>query len=1074
MGIKIPTSSPSGSDKNQTEIIKPTPKDGFISIDDSIAQELKDVLDKLESISIDSLALKWAVRRIKESIDANLPEWKHIELKKLLHDLRNTLDSNSSSVTESLLSYVEKLELLYTREKAQQTVIKKETQEKTDKEKFSKMVEEIESIYLYSNIDIQWKSWEDLTSEALEGIDMSPEEEKIFKKYMLPYKKYFDMLQQNTLDLSGINNSLDYMASQLRDKKDNDDGSVTVTASGSWILSNGLTLFADLQKSIIGKSYLWDSDSFVVSDTEITFPNKEVGLQMILEMKNYLDGLQNIDWGEFFLNKIWEWALWTISALASLNIEVLNLILADITTISNTFEWSLSSFIIWWTLLWLNLYGWVKFVELLKEANDGISGDRIRSIISGLKRQVELYEEAWFKENEIAHLKNVIESIESSLPEWPNLETKDRIRIMKRTYKMLQRHRGNLPSDFINTIASGFWDYLDGSLLWWSLIPRSVQDSKFYQKWARENERDPSFWYRLAHWRIATAANFTIRGFTLPLSLWNKFINRSPQWPIFWWGLQTKSRSLLHNDDSIKVSNEKMTLIFSLIDDLDSSSSDKEKIKWEIMREYQGIIPTAKFDSLRDFKLTWENLSDEQKAYFEEITMWIEEKRNLIMSRIKSDVKSLWKNKNEIPSVISYMFEKDTATWSRNGIKLVKEISYSSLQLILNYFPVNKRDFYTKTLNPKNIDIQKIWSSFKSLPSDTRIGIQKAILYMPRLRRIDDISANILEKFILNRTWSHPDIKGKIKQLREAGKSHEKNKLAIEKMQGKYSNFIKYFPEINDEAEKQLLINVNSEAGMAIDEESFEKKMIKILQNDHNIPLDKEEIKEFSKNVTTESIDTAEKWGNAKLTQETLSVLEKMSLSFAEKNERKIKIQQFFSWNKSFWQPHLSIIIEHLLNGDNYESEVNVDSIYMIQRRINLWMNKDVISHLRELQKSPKQLLFTPLFMEADDKISRLFLEAELIGDPEKILWISKNWLLQDVQEKISTWAIQNSAWLPNTYKWITIRPLDEIVQDIKIKRSLDADFQRSLNKELQKWPENVYRFIQRSFREWKISRITT
>ena len=102
---------------------------------------------------------------------------------------------------------------------------------------------------------------------------------------------------------------------------------------------------------------------------------------------------------------------------------------------------------------------------------------------------------------------------------------------------------------------------------------------------------------------------------------------------------------------------------------------------------------------------------------------------------------------------------------------------------IIGKLPLHRKEFYKNAFEGiKSMKFETLWEGMKSMPSAVKSRIEFTFKLIPRFSNIDYIAAEILEEELDRRTGSHPDIKAKIKQLRENAQDHEKNKAAIEKV----------------------------------------------------------------------------------------------------------------------------------------------------------------------------------------------------------------------------------------------------------------------------------------------------
>lgn len=979
-------------------------------INRALSDELNWVLSELESISVWSLGMRWAIRRIREKMSSELPSEKHAELQKTLGEIRWIIRSWRSGKHDLLISYLNNLELLYTTTYLRKVAIEEGTREKTEREKHRRMLEEIESIDLIGTIE--WRNWNELKQEVIDELDFETSDElRAFETAIAPYEKYYAQLNQK-VELWGIDSGLNKMAEQVVDGEPNTDGTITVTAYGSSFLNDTFNVFSALEKRVTWENNLFEEPLFTVEDETITFKDKESALGIILELKEILNEIQSTSLDDKIGAAMW--SIWVAIAGWTFDIN---------TTILDFLIWD-AQMIIWWgwpstIIAWLATFWSVLYLKnKIKEANSWIPESRIKNLVSHLSRQTELYEEAWYTDDQISHMKKLIKEIESSYFEdeaktW-NVDHQARAKYI---YRMLQKYRWSVPADWFRFISSEVWWIVDGSLTW------PFIDEKTWL-WKRLNVKaeDPS-----KVWRVGRYARIWARVYFAPYVLGSKLINKGPHW---WRVLVTKSQVILDYETAILNSNTKLTEVFKIVDDIEGLDSDEKKaLKREILDEYKAH-PLSKKDPLKRFKVTWEKLTDEERALYSDIYKSVSETKRNMLSSISAAASNMWKNPSDIPSNIRNFFSIKTIWWkSKFTLKIV---SLETLRKILRTVP-------------------HLWPSY---------------------RRIDNIAADILENKIEEVSGSRPDIRAKIQQLRESAKDHEKNREAIEEVKQKYETFIKYFPEISDKNEKKLLTAMKTQADSALSEKDFEKNMLKTLENPYGIVVDKDEVKAFTKQVKTESIDTAKNWVDAKIIAESDKVLDAMWLPPQERRRRKMTIEKFFTGDKTFWQPHLSIVLERLLNGEpNYDPDINIEKYSDVKRRVDLWLQKNTLNYVKYLIKNSSDIKHINIFMEIDDYVSRLLLEAEL-----RDITLPKNHDVYrgEYQEKVTSWNINTISDMPSKIDGVTVRSLGEIIADIETKASIHNDIKSDFEKAKLKWTHSFYEFVKKSIQEGKIWRITT
>lgn len=374
--------------------------------------------------------------------------------------------------------------------------------------------------------------------------------------------------------------------------------------------------------------------------------------------------------------------------------------------------------------------------------------------------------------------------------------------------------------------------------------------------------------------------------YTLPFKFWVKTINRWPNGWILGWKFQSKGNVILSTIDEFDTSNKKFSSVFKLIDELDGfSDTEKRSLKAQILWEYQSTFGIGKYDPIKKWKL------------ISPISLDPETKAN-IYSALEWDLKANW----------------------------------------------------------NNISIKNWWDFIKNLP---KVWARKAMGYMSQflpafqfsnpLINIDKLSADILEKAIWEKISYTPKMRTVLATMRKNASHYEKNRESIWKVADIYDEYIKFHPEISDTDEKNLRNILSIERMSSLTDTAFKERMNQVLSE--KFPwISFDDVNNFYSDTSWQRVLTSQI--SSELTRLSDTILWEMErygeISPAERVQRFTSIQNFMSGNKTFWNPHLSVIIWHLIKGDSYNSITDIIPMIEVEEFIKQWNHIDTLNYLRK------------------------------------------------------------------------------------------------------------------------------
>ena len=525
----------------------------------------------------------------------------------------------------------------------------------------------------------------------------------------------------------------------------------------------------------------------------------------------------------------------------------------------------------------------------LRIANSGVSSEIVQWLTNNLRETIKLYEEAGFKAEEIKNMKVLLDSITLNLPETPEGINDLQFRA-RYIYIQLQKWRWNPLLDQVRFSAAEVWKIMDSDF---RVTPTSRLDNGTYT-WnfasipVLRDALSYVNWIPLVWFASRNIERYVWAHLWLG-SLASRLINKWPNWRFgWWWVLYTKSEAISDNADELWRTNKKIRQMFDVIDWVVEFSSDKKTELKREVMEVYGWGEQSKLDPLR--------------AYNYEL--WL----------IGSDTRT-------------NLYIQLEAELAREGV--VMEIKSPT-------------------------DFHRWMQALSTESAATYKSLLRSYITIPRVRvRTDDQAANILRDAIRTELGYVPEwLQEMLNSIRENTRKFEIQRESVEKARVEFMNFIEFYPAISDEQEIQLTSIANIEKNSAETPEAFRTNMNRILWEHFDIHKTPEEIRDFLKKVTTESIRTWEKRANAKILEEIEQILrawkEKWHITETQFTERMANAEHFFQWDRTLWQPHLGLIVEDIITG-NFTNWTN--TIPEVQDFIDRWWKRDIFSQLKELKR---------------------------------------------------------------------------------------------------------------------------
>lgn len=377
----------------------------------------------------------------------------------------------------------------------------------------------------------------------------------------------------------------------------------------------------------------------------------------------------------------------------------------------------------------------------------------------------------------------------------------------------------------------------------------------------------------------------------LPVNLGAKLINK---WPNWWRIFNTKSSVINDYVEGINNANETFSRFFSIIDNISEFSADERTaLKREILELYRSS-PITKLDPLME------------RSFSVNIDFVWPEKRQLLFARLQDELTRIWK-----PQQVTNI--QEFRAWVRE-------------------LPMRRFRYY-KGLIDSFLALPSIWTN------------------------LDLEAARILSSAIEWKIWYVPThIEDTFSSIRRNGEIFENERANIEAKRSEFLRFVEYYPGISDIDEQRLSDISSIEALTARNAENFKTQMVQVLQNEFNITVTKEYIKTFWDMVENESMNTGRNRNNGiiieKIDDILLTMKDSGTISEVEYSERLNIAQSFFTGNKTFWQAHLWLITQKIINGERPSWTSTLDEVNGFLS--NGW-SRDVMTQLRSIQRDISQ-----------------------------------------------------------------------------------------------------------------------
>jgi hypothetical protein len=854
----------------------------------------------------DSPLIRWAITRLS-NIDLSDVAWltggERDEVSLELWELLLLINTDTSEGRKiQIHEQVDEIKNLYDGYIADRAEITKKAARETADGNFDLMLEMAREMSLDGKVDkTDWNEVLPRINQEFDAmwIEVSVQDTEKIKKFINAIKK---ASESAAVWLHSVDTMLESMLSQAESADRTVPVDITINKETfAWIASE----YLGEDPMVYGRNFMHslfpDRVDAGASGEEftITFESREQVVELVSRIKSELSELQEFDAIESVSDSILTALFWvggtSLSGLWALDWVILDAAIADF-NVSTAAGWAaLVASIplhIWWI--------WV-VNNKLRLANSGVSTEIITWLTNNLIDTIKLYEDAGFNPEEIRNLKTLLDSITLNLPETPAWINDLQFRA-RYVYIQLQKWRWNPIMDQVRFSAAELWRIIDKDF-------RITPTTHIPASWGRAANYTWNFaWVpglrsvlTTLHWiPVIWVGTRTLERYVWAHlwlgSLWTRLINKWPNGTLGWWRvLYTKSESISDYTDEIWRSNRRTRQIFDIIDGIDELSSDENTaLKRQIVEVY-GWDNYSKLDPLRMYSYELSLL-----GWNERINLYLQLEAELAREGTVMQIES--------PKA----FHR-----GMRALSAETAITYKSF----------------------------LWSFINT----------------PRIRiRTDDQAANILRDAIRDKLGYVPEwLQDTIRWIRENTRKFEKQREAVEKARVEFMRFVDFYPLISDEQEARLTSIASTEKNTAETPEIFKSNMRRILANELGLDVSAREISDFLKKAETESMRMWEKRNNAKVIEWVEEVLrnrrDKWYISPTEYSERLKLAQDFFQWDKTFWQPHLWLIIEDIYLrwavGWGW-----IHTVAEVQDFIDRGWSRDVYTYLNEIKRQTSTL----------------------------------------------------------------------------------------------------------------------